>query len=124
MTDGPLAQSQSKAPTRDETSRRSHPMPGCNEHRTWIVACQRGIGGWPKRVQDCLVANHAPSAARQSGGCRIEHTTDQRPIENKLTASHEAGLDQRRSVERSRGATHRGRETVSDRSQELAGTGL
>ena len=89
-----------------------------------MLTSKRGVRGWPKRVEDCLVADLAASAACQSVGCRIEHTADERPIKNGLTTRHKPRLDQRRSVQRSRSATDRGRETESDGSQKLAWTGF
>jgi hypothetical protein len=123
MPGRPFSQSQGKTASRDERSSRSHSAPGSQEHfteSTTISHCR--VGGWPKRIEDRLVAGHAPTSPRNPSCGSIEHASNLLPVQRRLAACNQTGLDQSRSVQGPGRATDRGRQAVANGSQQLART--
>ncbi len=66
---------------------------------------------------------HRPRLARPVGR-GVEHRGDRRGVEDRGVAGAESGFDAGRAVQRSRCATDRGHQAVTDGSEDLAGRRL
>jgi hypothetical protein len=124
VSGGSRPKPQCKSATRDERSSGSHAAPGGQKGFTECVTGHAGIGRRPQRVEDCLIADHAPASACEPPRSGIEHASNHPPVHRGVAACSQAGFYQRSPIQWPGRAADCSREAVPNGSQQFARAGL